>query len=160
MKPSSQTARSGSSSSPKTNGHHPEKEPTVPSRAVSKPVLEPEDKAQRARWGIALFLVALAFAMRPFVGIRSVDPGYQYFVLEPMVGLVLFWPLSRVMMRAAGVFWGAALSLLPTVILLFVRLYGSQRDLAFGNHPNHSYGTMVFLGICSMAAYLLFGRGR
>ncbi len=160
MKPSSQTARSGASSPSKSNGHHLSKESMVPMEPLSKSVLDPEQQAHRARWMIALGLVVLAFAMRPFVGIRAVDPGYQYFVLEPVVGLVLFWPLSRVMMRAAGVFWGGCLSLLPTVILLLVRIYGSQRDIAFGNHPNLSYGTMVFLGICSMAAYILFGRGR
>ncbi|MCB9639828.1 MAG: hypothetical protein H6728_13615 [Myxococcales bacterium] len=163
MTQSSQPTRVEPSASPHTNGHHANEEASSPrpsKEAANRPFLDPEVKAFRVRLVIAGLLVALAFALRPFVGIRAVDPGYRYFVLEPMVGMVLFWPLSRVMCRSAGLFWGNFLSLLPAGILLWIRLFASQRDLAFGNHPNFSYGAMVFLGICSMAAYIIFGRQR
>ena len=32
-------------------------------------------------------------------------------------------------------------------------------DPTYGTHPNLSFGAMVFLGICSLAAYLLFRTG-
>ena len=119
-----------------------------------------ERRQLRARLVIAGLLIALSAVMVFFVPPRAVDPGYRFFVLEPIVGLVLFWPLSRVLIPSTSLFWGIALSLLPAVILITVRVFGQQRDIASGSLTNLSYGTMVFLGVCSMAAYILFGRSR
>lgn len=110
----------------------------------------------RVRSWIAGVLVLLAFSLAWVIPARAVDPGKGWIIIEPIAGLLLFWPLSRVMIRVAGLTWGCILSLIPAVILVCVRLYGSERDSVYGMEPNLSFGAMIFLGVCTIAAYLLF----
>lgn len=110
------------------------------------------------RLGIAVGLVGLAFLLPRFVEPRAVDPGRGWLIIEPLAGVLLFWPLSRAFVRSMPLFFALFFAVLPALILLGVRLYGSERSIADGTHANTSFGTMIFLGVCSLAAYFLFGR--
>lgn len=115
-----------------------------------------ESLALVVRCVVAALLVVLAFAMLPFVPVRVVDPFKKYVVLDPLIGLLMYWPLSRVLVRVSSLFWGNLLALIPAITLISIRIFANQRDPAFGTQPNLPFGAMIFLGVCSIAAYLLF----
>lgn len=135
---------------------------TIPQtqKTSTTPRLSPIVKAQRRllvlRIAVVIVLVACSLFFPYWLPKRAVDPSW--FSLEPLVGAMLFWPLSSVFVRIAGTLWGFILSFVPAVSLILIRIYGSQRDLTYGTDPNLSFGAMIFLGICSLAAYLLFRR--
>tara|TARA_B100000609_G_C17221303_1_gene440236 strand:+ start:1380 stop:1793 length:414 start_codon:yes stop_codon:yes gene_type:complete len=110
----------------------------------------------RIRLVVTAVLVVTAFAAAPFVAVRSVDPGKGWLIIEPLVGALYFWPLARVLIRSSTLFWGTLLSLIAPVSMTCIRIFGSHRDAIAATESNFSYGAMIFFGVMSMAAYILF----
>lgn len=138
------------------NGGHKQVWPKKPASPSPRRGLTEAEIATYSRMAVATLLLILAFALKPFVQPRIVDPLNKWLIIDPIIGLLMYWPLSRVLIRASSLFWGHLLALLPTAILLYIRFFANQRDAVFGNQPNLPFGAMIFLGVCSMAAYLLF----
>ncbi len=113
-------------------------------------------KILQIRLGIVVLLFIISLVLPFFTFIRAVDPLKGWLVIEPLVGALLFWPLSRVLIRSMGLKWGLIFSLVPAISLIYIRLYSSTKDAVYTTDSNLAFGAMVFWGVVGMAAYLLF----
>lgn len=143
------------------NGQHPvwPTQHSRPDRPSHNDTQKQEKQNMRIRIFVGVALVLLAFILVPFTERRAIDPFNKYLIIEPIIGLFLYWPLSRVLVRSfRSQVWGQIFSLLPFFVLIAARFLGTQRDPEFGIQTNFSFGVIIFVGVCSFAAYLLFRK--
>lgn len=117
--------------------------------------MEEQQLTQRLRWGLLGALVLLSVALAFFVTPRHTDPLAGWIVIETLVGAILFWPLSWVLIHKTGRMVGLVLALIPPVSLTVIRFLYGKRDLATGSYSTIPLAAIVFFGVFSMALYFV-----
>ena len=116
---------------------------------------EQRQQTERIRWWILGVLCVLSVGLAFFVPPRHTDPLAGWLVIETLVGAILFWPLSRVLIRVAGRWMGLVLALIPPVCLTVIRFLYGHRDVKYGSPSTVPLAAIVFFGVFSMALYLV-----
>jgi len=103
---------------------------------------------RRSRGVVAILLIGSSFLLARLLYEHAVNPLAGTMVLEPLFGLLLFWPLSRVLIRATSLLLGLFLSLLPAAVLIVLRIVEPN--------PNVSFGAVIFFAVVGLTVYFLF----
>mgnify|MGYP000400671267 CR=1 FL=1 len=143
----------------KTNGSDRVTGPPRPAILEEPPkVLTENQKMMRLRIVVIVGLVLLSAILPQFVEKRPTDPFGGLVMLEPLSAIFMFLPLSIVFGRTLSIIGSTLLGLTPCAILLYVRIFQSERDLSYGASSDMPFLAMLFLGACTFAVCALFGK--